>query len=92
MVDEEDAIEMVDLVLKAGREQPFRLDFSDLVLVVDIAQPDLGRTLDIGVMLGQRQTAFVGGGQSLGAPDDLRVGDAQRLRLLAAGRSRRIAR
>ncbi len=53
VIDEQNPVEMVDLVLDAGREQALRLDFADLVLVIEIAQPDLGRALDIGVMLGQ---------------------------------------
>ena len=41
MVDEQHAVEMVDLVLQAGREKPRGLDLADLVLVVEIAQADL---------------------------------------------------
>src|SRR5438477_12525053 len=52
VIDEQNAVEMVDLVLQAGREQPPRLDLADFVLMVEIAQSDRGRALDIGIMLG----------------------------------------
>src|SRR6202022_112049 len=42
MVDEENTVEVFDLMLQAGGEKPRRLHFADLVLVVEIAQPDLG--------------------------------------------------
>ena len=87
MVDKQNPVEMVDLVLQAGREQPFRLDLADLVLVVEIAQPDRLGALNLGVMLGQRQTALVGRQQFLGTPQDLGIGDAHRLRRLAVARA-----
>jgi hypothetical protein len=37
MVDKEKIVEVVDLVLQAGGEKPRCLQFSDLVLVVEIA-------------------------------------------------------
>ena len=58
VIDEQHAFEMVHLVLDAGREQALGLDLADLVLLVEIAQPDRGRPLDIGIMLGQRQAAL----------------------------------
>src|SRR5665213_3453684 len=40
MVDEQHALEMVDLVLDAGREQARGLPFADLAMLVEIAQAD----------------------------------------------------
>src|SRR5205814_10112347 len=40
VIDKQDAVQMIDLVLQTGREQSFGLDLADLVLVVEIAQPD----------------------------------------------------
>src|SRR5579863_6627704 len=43
VIDEERAFEMIDLVLDAGREQAFGMQFADLVLLVQIADFHLGR-------------------------------------------------
>src|SRR5438128_268302 len=83
VIDEQHAVEMVHLVLDAGGEEALRLYLADLVLVVEIAQPDRRRPLDLGVMLRQRQAALVRRHQLLGTPQDLGVGDAHRLRRLA---------
>src|SRR5437764_9569856 len=86
VIDEQDAVQMIDLVLQASRQQALRLDFADLVLVVEIAQPDRRRALDIGIMLGQGQAAFARARRLLRPPQDLGVGNAHRLRLLALAR------
>src|SRR5438046_10765593 len=54
VVDKQDAVEMIDLVLQTSCEEALRLDLADFVLVVKIAQPNLGRPLDIGLMIRQR--------------------------------------
>src|ERR1700680_4827543 len=59
VIDEQHTVEMVDLVLQAGGEEALGVDLADLVLVVEIAQPDRRRARDIGIMLGQRQTDLV---------------------------------
>ena len=43
VIDEQHAFEMVHLVLDAGGEQALGLDLADLVLLVEIAEPDRGR-------------------------------------------------
>src|SRR5690606_36138599 len=40
MIDEQDAVEMIDLVLDAGGEQALGLELADLVVVVEIAHAD----------------------------------------------------
>src|SRR5580692_5358639 len=54
MVDEQDAVQMIHLMLDAGGERSFGRELPDLVLMVEIAHPDPGRADDVGVVLGQR--------------------------------------
>src|SRR5471030_842021 len=79
VVDEEDALEMIHLVLDDGREQPLGVQLANLVLMVEVAHPDLLGARHVGVMLGQRQASFVVGRLVLGTPQDLGVGHAERL-------------
>src|SRR5713226_3133627 len=62
-VDEEDALEMIHLVLDDGGEQTLGRHLADLVLVIEIAHPDPGGSGHVGVVLGQRQASFVVGRQ-----------------------------
>src|SRR5690348_5483696 len=87
MVDEQHAVEMVDLVLDAGGEQALGFELADLVLLVEIAQADGRRPLDIGILLGQRQAAFAAYHRLVGLPDDFGVGQLDWLRLLALARA-----
>src|SRR6202011_5130623 len=50
MVDKKDAIEVLDLMLQAGGEEPLGVHLADLVLVVEIAQTDRGRPAAVGIM------------------------------------------
>src|SRR5215469_4567498 len=59
VIDKEDAVEVVNLVLQASREQPLHFHFADLVLIVEVAQADLGRTGDLCIVLRQGQAALV---------------------------------
>ena len=59
MVDEQNAVEMVDLVLQAGGEQPFGLDLLRLAVAVEIFDAHRGRALDFGIVVGDRQAAFL---------------------------------
>src|SRR3546814_3082638 len=43
VVDEENAVEMIHLMLDAGRQQPFRRQLADFVLAVEEAHADLRR-------------------------------------------------
>src|SRR6185312_1326986 len=86
VVDEQHAFEVVHLVLDAGRRQPAELDRAELVLVVEVAQLDRRRPLDIGIVVGQRQAAFAVGRELGGAPQYLWIGELERGRLLALAR------
>src|SRR5439155_5151600 len=61
VVDKEDAVEVLDLVLQAGGEEPRGVHLTDLVLMIEVAQPNLGRAGDVGIMLGQRQAPLAEG-------------------------------
>ena len=54
---------MVDLVLQAHREETRRLDLADFVLVIEVAQADLRRARDLGVVFRERQAPFIAGRQ-----------------------------
>ena len=56
---------------------------ADLVLVVEVAKPDLGRPCHVGIMLRQRQAPLAAGRQLGRAPEDFGVGQ------LAAGAASR---
>ena len=77
---------MVDLMLETGGEETRGVGLADLVLAVEIAQPDLGRAGHVGIMLGQRQAALAAGRQLRRAPQNLGVGERHRLRLFAVAR------
>src|SRR5438876_6785866 len=59
MVDEENSVEVVHLVLDAGCQQTLGLALADLVLMIEIAHLYGPRPDHIGIMFGQRKTAFV---------------------------------
>ena len=61
MVDEQHAVEVVDLVLQAGREQAVGLDLVRLALEVEIFDLDLRRALDLLVEFRDRQAALLVG-------------------------------
>src|SRR5665213_2534924 len=83
MVDEKHTLEMVDLVLDAGREQAPGFPFADLAMLVEIAQADFRRALDLGILLGQRQAALVADDALLRPPENLGIGDPERRGLAA---------
>ena len=58
MIDEQHAVEVVDLVLDTGTEKAVDLDFADLVLPVDVSDTYHRRPFDLGEMLRKRQTAL----------------------------------
>ena len=75
MIDEQFAVEMVDLVLEAGGEQALGLDLAALVVAVEIAHPDLRRARDLLVIFGHRQAAFLVDRFLFRGFDDLRIGE-----------------
>src|SRR5688572_3183214 len=59
VVDEELAVQMIDLVLNAAREQLGRVDLDGLPLTVLCLDDDTHRALDVGVNVGDRQAALL---------------------------------
>ena len=59
VVDEQHAVQMVDLVLQAGGEQAVGFDLLRLAVAVEILDPDRGRPLDLGIIVRDRQAAFL---------------------------------
>jgi hypothetical protein len=78
MVHEQRALEVIHLVLQADRQQPLGLDLAHGAGLVEIARAHAAWARDLGVMLGQRQTALLEGHPFLRCPDDLRIGHAHR--------------
>src|SRR4051812_21600317 len=73
MIDEQDALEMIHLVLNTGREQTVGFELADLVLMVEVAHLDRGRPGHVGIVLGQAEAALVVDRVLVGDPDQLRV-------------------
>src|SRR5262245_8245922 len=73
VIDEQHAVEVVDLVLQAGGEQPVRLDLMRLAVEIREANLHERRPLDLLVQFGNRQAAFLVDVELLRAPDDLRI-------------------
>ena len=86
MVDEQHAVEMVDLVLDAGGEQAVGVHFLHLAITVEVAHAHAAGPLDVTVIIGDRQAAFLVDIQLFRRPDNLRIGDEQGLRLLVLAR------
>src|SRR5690606_10041097 len=72
MIDEQYAVEMIDLVLDAGREQTLCLELADLVVVVEIAHADRARPRHLSIVLGHREAALFSGHQVVRYPEQLR--------------------
>ena len=78
MVDEQDAVEMIDLVLHAGREQALAGEILLHAVAVEVTHRHPGRARHVGIMLGQRQAAFLVGHVLVGGLDDLGIGHQER--------------
>ena len=59
MIDDENAVEMVDLMLQHGGEEPVRLDLARLAFRIEVFDLDLRRPLDFAVKFRDRQAAFL---------------------------------
>src|SRR6185503_61867 len=81
VVDEEDAFEMVHLVLEADREQAGNLLFVRRALFVEPAGADAVRPVDLGILVRHREAALgighflVGMGDDLGIDEHARIAD-----------------
>ena len=58
MVDEQDAFEMVHLMLEADREQPVEILLVLLAMLVEPARADMVGAHHLGILVGDRQAAF----------------------------------
>src|SRR3984957_8334123 len=83
MVDEQHAVRVVDFMLQGGRHKPLRLNFLWRSVAIEIAGADARRPLDLFVIFGDRQAAFLVNRLLLRRPDDLRIDKKLRLRRLA---------
>ena len=78
MVDEQLAVQVVQLVLRAGGPKPVEIAFLRLAVEPGPAHPHLGRADHLGVDVGERQAAFLEDPRGLGQADDLGVDHDQR--------------
>src|ERR1700679_3620208 len=69
VIDEQDAVQVVDLVLQAGGQQAVGLYFALDASLIEIADFHAGRAGDIGVLAGQGQASFFPGGAFLAGRD-----------------------
>src|SRR5215472_154329 len=51
VVDKENAVKVFDLMLHASGKKPLGMHLADLVLLVQVAQPDLSWAGNVGIML-----------------------------------------
>src|SRR5262245_5704114 len=79
-VDEEDAVEVVDLVLEAHRLEPLGLDLERVAVEIGRAQAHALGALDVGLEVRNREAAFVPADLALGL-DDLGVHEDARVLL-----------
>src|SRR5262245_63506110 len=59
VIDEQNAVQVIDFVLQAGSEKPIGLDLARLSLAIEIFHLHLRRTFDVAVIFRDRQAPFV---------------------------------
>src|SRR5690348_17202734 len=59
VIDEENALEVIHLVLKTSREQPVGVQLLGRVVVIEVTHMDARRPLDFGELLGERKAPFL---------------------------------
>lgn len=79
MVDKQDAFEMVDFVLQAGREQAFGFERPQLPVAVKILGADLGWPFDFLPDIRKRKAAFLANRCFVRRPQYLRIDEHSRL-------------
>ena len=77
MVDKQDAVQVVHLVLDAGRKQTFGVDLPTRTLLIEVADLDPGRAGDLGELVGQGQTALLARGEFLTGEDEFRIDEVR---------------
>ena len=60
-VDEKDAVEVVDFMLDANRQQVVGFEFDVVAVPIHAANDDVARALDLGIDARDRETAFLPG-------------------------------
>jgi hypothetical protein len=80
VVDEEDAVEVVDLVLQHRGQKALGQDFSELAFAVEGAGAHGGGPLDLGVIFRNAEAALFVGRALLGRPHDLGIDEHLRVR------------
>lgn len=83
MVDEQDAVQMVDFMLQAGGKQPIGFDNLLLAVTAQILHGDGSRTLDLGKIIGNGQATLFIHRARIRRCQHLRVQEHLRLRCLA---------
>src|SRR5262245_10745642 len=73
VVDEQDAVEMVELMLDAAGEQAFGFEQPLLAILGQVTDLNRLRAGDIGELAGQAETALLGSGPLARAPEDLGI-------------------
>src|ERR1700687_388838 len=73
MVDEEDAVDMVDLVLQHAGEQSFGLDFDRAAVEIEKARFDFYRPFHLVGKIGNREAAFLVDRLFVRRPEDFRI-------------------
>src|SRR5215210_6219020 len=72
VVDEQDAVEVVDLVLHAGGEEPVRILLDGRAVEVCVAEAHPVGALHLLVVFGNREAALLVGPRLVRGPEDLR--------------------
>ena len=79
MIDKEHAIDVVNLVLQAGRQETLGINLVLLAAQIEEFDLDLGRPLDFLVIIRNRQTSFLKLGAFVRLPGDFRINEHLRL-------------
>src|SRR3984893_9286890 len=80
MIDEQDAIQMVDLMLEARRQNAVRLDLLRAAIAIEITGAHADRPLDVIKNVRDRQAALLIGRKLLRSPENFRINETKRLR------------
>ena len=79
MIDKEHAVDVVNLVLQAGRQETLGINLVLLAAQIEEFDLDLGRPLDFLVIIRNRQTAFLELGAFVRLPGDFGINEHLRL-------------
>ncbi len=79
MIDEQDAIQMVDLMLEASRQNVVRLDLLRAAIAIEVTGAHAGRPLDILENVWDRQAALLTGRKLRRSPENFWISETKRL-------------